>query len=125
MVSWDGHIFSSSKYWIFSYPEICSFERSKISSLATIVRNFLLTAGSPRDPTPTQPAQPCGHITNRRTGIDPARDISGAARTEPAAGHAGCPITVESCPCAFSRQGYATDQTGSQVASLVRISNPF
>ena len=35
---------SSSGYWIFSHPEICSGDQSRISLLATMFRNLRLTA---------------------------------------------------------------------------------
>ena len=41
MVSWDTRRLSSSGYWIFSYPKICSGDQSKISLLATIVCNWI------------------------------------------------------------------------------------
>ena len=40
MVSWDTRMLSLLGYWIFSHPEICSGDQSRISLLATIVRNF-------------------------------------------------------------------------------------
>jgi hypothetical protein len=40
MVSWDTRRLSSSGYWIFSHPEICSGDQSKISLLATIFCSF-------------------------------------------------------------------------------------
>src|SRR5260370_30584601 len=40
MVSWDTRRLSSSGYWVFSQPEICCGDQSRISLLATIFRNF-------------------------------------------------------------------------------------
>src|SRR5216683_3817086 len=40
MVSWDTRRLSSSGYWVFSHPEICSGDQSRISLLATIFCNF-------------------------------------------------------------------------------------
>src|SRR5271169_1743129 len=40
MVSWDTRRLSSSGYWIFSHPEICSGDQSKISLLATTFCNL-------------------------------------------------------------------------------------
>ena len=40
MVSWDTRIHSSLGYWIFSHPETCSGDQSKISLLATMFRKF-------------------------------------------------------------------------------------
>ena len=44
MVSWDTLMLSSSGYCILSRPEICSGDQSNISLLATMFRNFRLTA---------------------------------------------------------------------------------
>ena len=44
MVSWDTRMLSSSGYWIFSHPEICSGDQSRISLLATILCNFTCMA---------------------------------------------------------------------------------
>src|SRR5258708_405198 len=40
MVSWDTRRLSSSGYWIFSQPEICCGDQSRISLLATIFCSF-------------------------------------------------------------------------------------
>ena len=40
MVSWDTSMVSSSGYWIFSHPEICSGDQSNISLLATTFCNL-------------------------------------------------------------------------------------
>src|ERR1700724_3165561 len=40
MVSWDTRMLWSSEYWVFSQPEICSGDQSRISLLATMFRNF-------------------------------------------------------------------------------------
>src|SRR5580704_5777249 len=40
MVSWDTRRLSSSGYWVFSHPEICLGDQSRISLLATMFRNF-------------------------------------------------------------------------------------
>jgi hypothetical protein len=40
MVSWDTRILSSSGYSVFSDPEICSGDHSRISLLATTSRNL-------------------------------------------------------------------------------------
>jgi hypothetical protein len=42
MVSWDTRMLSSSGYWVFSQPEICFGDQSRISLLATMFRNFRL-----------------------------------------------------------------------------------
>src|SRR4030095_10168859 len=42
MVSWDTRMLSSSGYWVFSQPEICFGDQSRISLLATTFRNFRL-----------------------------------------------------------------------------------
>src|SRR6266566_49844 len=44
MVSWDTRLLSSSEYWVFSHPEICSGDQSNISLLATMFRNLRFTA---------------------------------------------------------------------------------
>ncbi len=44
MVSWDTRILLSSGYRIFSHPEICSGDQSRISLLATILCNLPLIA---------------------------------------------------------------------------------
>ncbi len=36
MVSWDTRMLGSSEYWVFSHPEICSGDQSRISLLATM-----------------------------------------------------------------------------------------
>src|ERR1700722_13960219 len=40
MVSWDTRRLSSSGYWVFSQPEICFGDQSRISLLATMFCNF-------------------------------------------------------------------------------------
>src|SRR5580704_13575876 len=42
MVSWDTRMLSSSGYWVFSQPEICFGDQSRISLLATMSRNLTL-----------------------------------------------------------------------------------
>src|ERR1700758_3178121 len=42
MVSWDTRMLSSSGYWVFSQPEICFGDQSRISLLATMLRNCRL-----------------------------------------------------------------------------------
>jgi hypothetical protein len=44
MVSWDTRMLGSAGYWVFSHPEICLGDQSKISLLATMFHNFRLTA---------------------------------------------------------------------------------
>src|SRR6266436_6716965 len=44
IVSWDTLMLSSSEYWVFSHPEICSGDQSRISLLATMFRNLRFTA---------------------------------------------------------------------------------
>jgi hypothetical protein len=48
MVSWDTRIRSSLGYSVFSHPEICSGDHSKISLLATASRNLRLMANRQR-----------------------------------------------------------------------------
>src|SRR6266852_5223780 len=48
MVSWDTRMLSSSGYWIFSHPEICSGDQSNISLLATIFCNLTWIASKQR-----------------------------------------------------------------------------
>jgi hypothetical protein len=44
MVSWDTRRLSSSGYWSFSHPEICSGDQFRISLLATMSRNLRFRA---------------------------------------------------------------------------------
>src|SRR5216683_396514 len=46
MVSWDTRMLSSSGYRIFSHPETCSGDQSKISLLATMFCNSPVLAAS-------------------------------------------------------------------------------
>src|SRR4030081_838078 len=38
MVSWDTRMLSSTGYWVFSQPQICCGDQSRISLLATMFR---------------------------------------------------------------------------------------
>src|SRR5580704_13683975 len=42
MVSWDTRMLSSSGYWVFSQPEICFGDQSRISLLPAMSRNLTL-----------------------------------------------------------------------------------
>ena len=70
MVSWDTRMPSSSGYCVFSHPEICSGDQSRISLLATISRNLRLwqegTSSAAR-PTPRLGHPPRGSIGRTAT----------------------------------------------------------
>ena len=44
MVSWNTRMVSSSGYWVFSHPEICSGDQSNTNLPATLFRKLRLLA---------------------------------------------------------------------------------
>src|SRR5215475_5490990 len=81
MVSWDTRMLSSSGYGVFSHPEICSGDQSRISLLATMSRNLRFTASR--------------HLFGRKAETQAWRSASWARLAGPPPWRATSRLTVE------------------------------